>query len=58
MVTWRVRQQFGEAGEHTRYEEAFEDTMRGRYVLGGRGWRFMGGEGALLADAGFVAAPH
>ena len=58
MVTWRVRQQFGEAGEHTRYEEAFEDTMRGRYVLGGRGWRFMGGEGALLADAGFVAAPN
>lgn len=55
-LTWRVRRQFGEAGEPATYDEAFEETMRGRFVMTGGRWRFMGGEGALLADAGFAPA--
>lgn len=56
MLTWKVRRQFGEPGEPATYDHAFEETMRGRFVLGGGHWRFVGGEGALLADAGFVVA--
>lgn len=56
ILTWKVRRQFGEPGEPATYDHAFEETMRGRFILGGGHWRFMGGEGALLADAGFVVA--
>lgn len=58
MLTWRVRRQFGEAGEPAAYDHATEETMRGRFILSGGHWRFVGGEGALLADAGFVVAQN
>jgi hypothetical protein len=56
MLTWRVRRQVGAAGEPAIYEEAYESNMRGRFVLSGGRWRFMDGEGALIADAGFELA--
>lgn len=58
MLTWRVRRQFGEAGEPAVHEEAFEETMHGRFVMSGGHWRFTGGEGALLADARFLVSSN
>jgi hypothetical protein len=55
-LTWRVRRQFGEAGEPATYDEPFEDTVRGRFVLTAGRWRFMGGEGSLIADDEFLLA--
>jgi hypothetical protein len=55
-LTWRVRRQFGEAGEPATYDEPFEDTMRGRFVLTAGRWRFMDGEGPLIDDAEFLLA--